>query len=159
MEQQALVLAHSELGVAAGELHAKLEAANSSHKEAAASLSASEVRAAELEGVLASCRRELEAARNAASEAAAAKAALEGRVTETGARVGELEAALLATQKEVTALIAIMSARKICRGVALVGNVGPVGPLKDHITRILHASAQCRLRRFRTKFMECLRCS
>jgi chromosome segregation ATPase len=100
-EQEALVLAHSELGVASEELHAKLEAANSSHKEAVAALAASEARAAELERVLASCRRDLEAARNADSEAAAAKAALEGRVAKTDAHVAELEASLVANQKEV----------------------------------------------------------
>jgi hypothetical protein len=100
-EQEAMELAHSELGVAAGELHAKLEAAYSSHKEAIAVLAASEARAAELEGALASCRHELEAAKNEASETAAAKAALGRRVAETGARVGELEAALRATQEEV----------------------------------------------------------
>ena len=100
---EALALAHSELGVAAGELHAKLEAAKSSHKEAVAAHTASEARAAQLEGVQESCRRELEAARNAASEAVAAKAAVEEQVTKMGARVGELEVALLAAQKEVAA--------------------------------------------------------
>ena len=122
-EQEALALAHSELGVAAGELRAKLEVANSSHMEAAAARAASEARAAELEAVLASCRRELEAARNAASEAAAAKAALERRVAETGARVGELEAMLLATQKEVAALFLFVhpSAGTACHCDGLVG--------------------------------------
>ena len=115
-EKEALSLAQSELGVAAKELNAKLEAANSSYKEAVATLAASEARAAELEGVLASCRRELEASGNAVSEATAAKAALEDRIAKKDVRVGELEAALLANQKEVAALIVFIfpSVRAVC---------------------------------------------
>ncbi len=99
-------MAHSELGAASRELHAKLEASDSSHKEAAAAHTASEVRAAALEETLSSCRGELEASRSAAMVMAASKAALEGRVAELGARVGELESALIATQKEVAARFA-----------------------------------------------------
>ncbi len=104
---EALALAHSELGVAAGELHAKLEAANSSHKEAVAAHTASEARAAQLEVAQETCRHDLEAARNAALQAVAAKAALEEQVTKLGARVGELEVALLAAQKEVCFLVSV----------------------------------------------------